>query len=301
MANFTAKDVQALREQTGIGMMECKKALTEANGDFEAAATILRERGLASHEKKAGRITAEGIVSIVVDGKVGAIIEVNSETDFVAKNEDFRSFVALCAKTVVSENPNSLEELLACKVGNETIDDTLKEKVFTIGENLKIRRFERYEGILIPYIHGGGTHAVLVKFNTSDDIASKEEFVAFGKDIAMQIAAANPTYLAKENVPSDELEKERSILLTQAINDGKPQNIAEKMVEGRINKYYKDVALLEQPFVKDDKISVAQYITNTAKKLGGDIEVVAFTRYEKGEGLEKRNDNFAEEVANMQK
>ena len=301
MADFTAKDVQALREATGIGMMECKKALTEANGDFEAAVTILRERGLASHEKKAGRVTAEGIVSIVIEENIGVIIEVNSETDFVAKNEDFRAFVNLVATTVIKDNPKDIDELLACKAGDQVIDDILKEKVFTIGENLRIRRFERYEGVLIPYIHGGGTHAVIVKFDTSDEVASKDEFVAFGKDIAMQIAAANPTYLSKDFIPSTDIEQERAILLSQALNEGKPQNIAEKMVEGRINKFYKDVVLLEQPFVKDDKITVAQYIANTAKALGDDIKVVAFTRYEKGEGLEKRSDNFAEEVASMQK
>jgi elongation factor Ts len=301
MADFTAKDVQTLREQTGIGMMECKKALTEANGDFDVAVTILREKGLSSHEKKAGRITSEGIVSIYIEGNTGAIIEVNSQTDFVAKNYDFRAFVSECAKIIVKENPGDVEALLACKFNTGTLEDELKEKIFKIGENIKIRRFERVEGILTPYIHGGGTHAVLVKFDTSGDIAEKDEFISFAKDIAMQIAAANPLYLSKESVPSDEIEKEREILLAQALNEGKPQNIAEKMVEGRIGKYYKDIALLEQPFVKDDKISVAKYVENTGKLLGGNIKIVSFVRYEKGEGLEKRNDDFAQEVADMQK
>ncbi|MCL1830790.1 MAG: translation elongation factor Ts [Oscillospiraceae bacterium] len=301
MADFTAKDVQALREATGIGMMECKKALTEAGGDFDAAVTILRERGLASHEKKAGRITSEGIVSIYTEGDIGAIIEVNSETDFVAKNEDFRAFVTLCAKTVVENDPKDVEALLACEIDGVTLDEILKEKVFTIGENLKIRRFERFEGIMVPYIHGGGTHAVLVKFESSAEAADSDEFILFGKDIAMQIAAANPTYLTREDMPSEAIEQERAILMSQALNEGKPQNIAEKMVEGRINKYYKDVVLLEQPFVKDDKMTVAQYVASVAKALGEDIKIVSFTRYEKGEGLEKRSDNFAEEVANMQK
>ena len=301
MADFTAKDVQALREQTGIGMMECKKALTEAEGDFEKAVVILREKGLASQEKKAGRITAEGIVSVYIEGRIGTIIEVNSETDFVAKNDDFRGFVETCAKAIVRDNPKDVEALLASSVDGNTIDEILREKIFTIGENLKIRRFERQEGILIPYIHGGGTHAVLVKFNTSDEIAAKEEFVLFGKDIAMQIAAASPKFLSKDEIPSADLDNELKILLNQALNEGKPQNIAEKMVAGRINKYYKDVVLLEQPFVKDDKISIAKYVENTEKQLGGSISIVSFTRYEKGEGLEKRNDNFAEEVASMQK
>ncbi|MCL2538711.1 MAG: translation elongation factor Ts [Oscillospiraceae bacterium] len=301
MASFTAKDVQALREQTGVGMMDCKNALSEADGNFEKAVELLREKGLAAAAKKAGRIAAEGMVTALVIDGAGAIIEVNSETDFVAKNESFRAFVELSAKTVVEEAPADVDSLLKCKAPSGTIEDELREKILTIGENIKIRRFERYEGVLTPYIHGGGTHAVIVKFNTGADTASREEFALFAKDIAMQIAAANPRYVDKSEVPSDEIEKEREILLAQALNEGKPQNIAEKMVAGRVNKYYKDIVLLEQPFVKDDKMSVAQYVANTAKSLSADIAVTAFTRYEKGEGLEKRNENFAEEIANMQK
>ena len=298
---FTAKDVQSLRERTGCGMMDCKKALTESDGDMDKAIEFLRERGLAAAAKKAGRIASEGIVYALVDGKKGAIIEVNSETDFVAKNDSFKEFVETCAKTVISENPADVDALLQCSANGETIVAQLREKILTIGENIKIRRFQRYEGVLIPYIHGGGTHAVIVKFDADDATAAKPEFVLYAKDVAMQVAAVNPTYVCKEEVPAGDIDKEKEILTQQAINEGKPAAIAEKMVMGRIGKYYKEVCLLEQPFVKDDKISVAQYTSNTAKELGGAIKVVAFSRYEKGEGLEKRSDDFAAEVASMAK
>ncbi|MEG2633438.1 MAG: translation elongation factor Ts, partial [Oscillospiraceae bacterium] len=194
---FTAKDVQTLRERTGCGMMDCKKTLTEADGDMEKAIELLREKGLAAAAKKAGRIAAEGVVFAVIDGKKGAIIEVNSETDFVAKNDGFRAFVNTCAEVVIADAPADVDALLACKVNGTTIDAMLKEKILTIGENLKIRRFKRYEGVLVAYIHGGGTHAVLVKFDTDDATAAKPEFALYAKDIAMQIAAANPGYLCK--------------------------------------------------------------------------------------------------------
>jgi len=301
MAAFTAKDVQALREQTGVGMMDCKKALTEAEGDFQKAIDLLREKGLAAAAKKAGRIAAEGMVTAVINGNVGCVIEVNSETDFVAKNDSFREFVNTCAELVINENPESVEALLACKAGEMTVEELLREKILTIGENIKVRRFQRYEGKLVSYIHGGGTHAVIVNFDTDDATYAKPEFLAYAKDVAMQIAAANPTYVNKGEVPTEELEKEREILTQQAINEGKPAAIAEKMVSGRINKYYKEVCLLEQPFVKDDKISVAQHTANVAKELGAEIGVLAFSRFEKGEGLQKREDDFAAEVAAMAK
>ena len=297
---FTAKDVADLREKTGCGMMDCKKALTEADGDMEKAIDFLREKGLAAAAKKAGRIAAEGMVYAVVDGKTGAIVEVNSETDFVAKNEGFRNFVDLVAKAVIINNPADVDALLKSNADGKVIEAELQDKILTIGENIKIRRFVRYEGVLVAYIHGGGTHAVMVKFDTDDATAAKPEFAAFAKDVAMQIAAVNPLYVAKEEVPGDEIEKEKQILTQQALNEGKPANIAEKMVMGRINKYYKDVCLLEQAFVKDGDVTVGQYVQNTAKELGGDIKVVSFTRYEKGEGLEKRQDDFAAEVASMQ-
>ena len=301
---FTAKDVQTLRERTGCGMMDCKKALTEANGDMEKAVELLREKGLAAVAKKAGRIAAEGLVVAMVDEakKVGAAIEVNSETDFVAKNADFVKFVEDCAKTVIAENPADVDALLACKIaGSEsTVEEALREKVLVIGENLKIRRFERYEGDIVTYIHGGGRIGVMVKFEAGS-AADKDEFKAYAKDVAMQIAAATPTYLCKEDVPAETIAKEKEILTVQAINEGKPANIAEKMVMGRINKYYKEVCLLEQAFIKDGDISVAKFTENTSKELGADIKIVKFVRFEKGEGLEKREDNFADEVAGMMK
>lgn len=298
---FTAKDVQALREKTGVGMMDCKKALTESNGDIEKAIAFLREKGLAAAAKKAGRIAAEGMVYAVIDGKAGAIVEVNAETDFVAKNQSFQMFVDTVAKTVIKENPADIDALLQCESNGKTVEAELQEKILTIGENIKIRRFQRYEGTVFAYIHGGGTHAVLVNFETDDTTAAKPEFEMYAKDVAMQIAAISPTYVSKEDVPDAAVESEKQILTQQAINEGKPANIAEKMVMGRIQKYYKDVCLLEQAYVKDNDISIGQYTANIAKELGGAIKIVAFTRYEKGEGLEKRQDDFAAEVASMQK
>ena len=301
---FTASDVKNLRERTGCGMMDCKKALTESNGDFEKAIEYLREKGLAAATKKAGRIAAEGMVFATVnkEAKVGVAIEVNSETDFVAKNEQFRTFVADLAKIVAETNPATVEELMTktMKDGN-TVEAGLQEKILVIGENLKIRRFVRYEGPCVAYIHAGGTHGVLVKFETSDEVFAKAEFEAYGKDVAMQVAAANPTYLCREDVAPEVLDKEKEILMQQAINEGKPANIAEKMVMGRIAKFYKENCLLDQAFVKDDKQSITDYTKATAKALGGDIAVVAFTRFEKGEGLEKKEDNFAAEIASMTK
>ncbi len=301
--SFTAKDVQTLRERTGCGMMDCKKALTDAAGDMEKAIELLREKGLAAAAKKAGRIAAEGVVLAVVDAakKVGAVIEVNSETDFVAKNADFMAFVEACAKTVAEQNPADVDALMNCTLvgASVTVDAALKDKILTIGENMKIRRFARYEGDVVTYIHGGGRIGVMVKFDT--DLGSNPAFEAYGKDIAMQIAAANPGYLNREKVPAAVIEKEKEILTAQAINEGKPAAIAEKMVMGRINKYYQQNCLVDQAFIKDGDISVAQHTENTAKELGGKITIVDFVRFEKGEGLEKREDNFADEVASMVK
>ncbi len=301
--SFTAQDVKNLRETTGCGMMDCKNALQEAGGDMDKAVELLREKGLAAASKKAGRIAAEGIVYAVSDlgSKTGALIEVNSETDFVAKNESFQEFVKDLADVVLKNNPGSVDELLTIKMGEGTVEDELRDKILVIGENLKIRRFERFVGTSAAYIHGGGTHGVLVQFDVSDDIAGKADFTAFGKDIAMHIAAENPAYLNKEAVPAEVLDKEREILKAQAINEGKPEAIAEKMVMGRINKYYESNCLLNQKFVKNPDITVADYIAETAKALGGEIKVTSFARYEKGEGLEKRSDDFASEVAGMVK
>lgn len=302
---FTAQDVKNLREQTGCGMMDCKKALTESNGDFDKAVEYLREKGLAAAQKKAGRIAAEGMVYATVFGKVGVVVEVNAETDFVAKNEMFQNFVKDIASVVAEQNPADVDALLACKMGEDTVEAALKEKILVIGENIKIRRFERFEGVCSAYIHAGGTHAVLVDFETSDEIAAKPEFEAYGKDIAMQIAAANPSYLCEADVPAEVLEKEKEILLAQIANDpknaNKPDAIKEKMVLGRIGKFYKENCLVDQEFVKDNELTVAKYTDKVAKELGGEIKITKFVRYEKGEGLEKKTDDFAAEVASMVK
>ncbi|MGI5905924.1 MAG: translation elongation factor Ts [Candidatus Pararuminococcus gallinarum] len=302
---FTASDVKALRERTGCGMMDCKKALSQTDGDMEKAIEILREKGLAAAAKKATRIAAEGLVYALVDDakKVGVIIEVNAETDFVAKNSDFVAMVDTFAKTVIAENPADVDALLACKaVGSDlTVADILRDKILVIGENMKIRRFTRMEGEICTYIHGGGRIGVMVKFDVDSAVAAKEEFKNFAKDVAMQIAAVSPQYLNKEDVPADVVAKEKEILTAQAMNEGKPANIAEKMVMGRINKFYKEVCLVEQPFVKDGDMTVGKYVENTAKALGTSIKLLSFVRFEKGEGLEKREDNFADEVASMMK
>ena len=301
MAGFTAKDVKELRDRTGVGMMDCKKALVSADGDMDKAIELLREKGLAVAAKKAGRIAAEGMVTAIVDRekKVGVLLEVNAETDFVAKNEKFQNFVAGVARTILEQNPADVDTLMNMNYDgtDATVDATLKDLILVIGENMKIRRFARLEGDCVSYVHGGGKIGVLVQFDT--DLADTDGFVECGKDVAMQIAAAAAQYLNKEDVPEDVVAKEKEILTAQAMNEGKPQNIAEKMVMGRINKFYKEVCLSEQPFIKDDKVSVGKYVEDCAKKLGGTIKMVSFVRFEKGEGLEKREDNFADEVASM--
>lgn len=298
---FTAKDVQALREKTGCGMMDCKKALQSSDGNMDKAVEFLREKGIATAAKKASRIAAEGVVSAEIDtaSKVGVILEVNAETDFVAKNDKFQEFVKICADTIIAKNPADVGALLKLKAegGNVTIEELLQEKIQVIGENIKIRRFVRLEGDLVTYIHGGGRIGVIVKFDT--DVASKPGFEEYAKDIAMQIAAINPPYLDKAGVPADVLEEEKKVLTEQAVNEGKPQNIAEKIVMGRLGKFYKEMCLVEQDFVKDSELTVSKYTDKAAKELGGSIKIVQFVRYEKGEGLQKREDNFAEEIASM--
>ena len=303
MAAFTAQDVKALREKTSCGMMDCKKALTQADGDMDKAIDFLREQGLAKQAKKASRIAAEGVAYAVTtdDCSVGVVIEVNAETDFVAKNDSFMDFVKACANTVIKENPADVEALLALKAdgSDQTVAEMLQEKVLTIGENIQIRRFERMEGACVAYVHAGGKIGVLVNFDT--DLAAKPEFVAYGKDVAMQIAALNTSYLNRDEVPADVLEHEKEVMRQQVINEGKPAAIADKIVMGKINKYYKENCLVDQEFVKDSKLTVGQYTKNTAKELGGSIEIKKFVRFEKGEGIEKRQDDFAAEVASMVK
>ncbi len=301
--NFTAQDVKALREKTGCGMMDCKKALNEANGNMDAAIDFLREKGLAAATKKSGRIAAEGIAFACVneEGTVGVVVEVNAETDFVAKNADFQNFVKTCANTIIETNPKDVEDLLETKIpGSDlTVGELVREKILTIGENIKIRRFERFEGIVTSYIHAAGRIGVLVKFDTTAEIAAKDEFKTFAKDIAMQVAAVNPAYLNEASVPAEILEHEKKILTEQVMNQGKPAQIAEKIVMGKIGKYYKENCLVDQIFVKDSDLTIKSYTEKVAKELGGNIEITAFARFEKGEGLEKREDNFADEVASM--
>ncbi len=298
---FTAKDVAALREKTGCGMMDCKKALTASNGDMDAAIDFLREKGLAAATKKAGRIAAEGMAYAYVDGSVGVAVEVNAETDFVAKNADFQAFVKTVAETVAAANPADMDALLAAEAvgAGMSVEDLRKEKVLTIGENIKVRRFQRYDGVVTAYIHMGGKIAVLVKFDTTAEIAAKDEFQEYAKNIAMQIAAINPLYLNSSVVPAEVIEHERKIATEQAASTGKPANVIEKMVEGKIKKYFKEVCLVEQEYVKDNKMSIQQYTDSVAKELGGSIAIADYVRFEKGEGLEKREDNFADEVASM--
>lgn len=303
MASFTAQDVKALREKTGCGMMDCKKALTNADGDMDKAIDFLREQGLAKQAKKASRIAAEGVAYACTndDLSVGVVIEVNAETDFVAKNDSFIEFVKTCANTVMQNNPADVETLLAMQaVGSDkTVAELLQEKVLTIGENIQIRRFERMEGACVAYVHAGGKIGVLVNFDT--DLASKPEFTAYGKDIAMQIAALNTLYLNESDVPADVIEHEKEVMRQQVINEGKPEAIADKIVMGKIGKFYKENCLVDQEFVKDSKQTIKQYTQNTAKTLGGSIEIKKFVRFEKGEGIEKRQDDFAAEVASMVK
>ena len=286
---ITAEQVKSLREKTGAGMMDCKKVLTETNGDMEKAMELLRERGIAKAAKKSDRIAAEGLVYALVseDKKVGAVVEVNAETDFVAKNQEFRDFVADVAKQIVEKNPADVEALLeqeSIVVAGKTVKEVLTDKIATIGENMSIRRFVRYEstGIVGSYIHGDGKIGVLVDMPKGDD--------TLAKDICMQIAAARPEYLNETEVPADVLGKEMEILKAQAMNEGKPAEIAEKMVKGRIGKFYSEICLVDQAFVKNPDIKIKDLLAQSG------AEVVRFTRMEKGEGLEKREENFAEEV-----
>ena len=285
----TASLVKELREKTGAGMMDCKKVLTETDGDLEKAAELLRERGIAKAAKKSGRVAAEGLVEgcISENGKVGAIVEVNSETDFVGKNEEFKKFVMDVAKQVVEKNPATVEDLLAQEsiaCAGKTVNEVLVEKIATIGENITIRRFARFEseGLVEKYIHGDGKIAVLINMKKGNNEVAK--------DLCMQIAAARPEFVTRNDVPQDRVAKEKEILKAQTMNEGKPEAIAERIVEGRINKFYGEICLVEQEFVKNPDIKVEQLLKEK------DAEVVEFARFEKGEGIEKKEENFAEEV-----
>ena len=298
---ITAKDVQALREMTGVGMMDCKKALTEADGNMDKAVEILREKGLAASQKKAGRIAAEGMAyAAVVDG-VGVVVEVNAETDFVGKNEKFVDFVKGVAAVVAKEKPADLDDLMAKPYGNgRTVQEEQQEMVLVIGENIKVRRFAFFtEGVSVPYNHAGGKIGVLVNLEVSAGLEDKVTEV--GKDMAMQIAALNPRFLDKSQVDQATLDEEKKILLVQMENDpkmaSKPEKVREGIVTGKLGKFYKENCLLQQEFVKDSSVSVEQYMANAAKALGGTITLKNAVRFEKGEGIEKKQENFAEEIA----
>lgn len=301
---FTAKDVQALREKTGCGMMDCKKALTECNGDMDAATDFLREKGLASQAKKASRIAAEGTVCAYTDKNVGVVVEINAETDFVANGEEFKALALKVAKVIADQNPADVDALLKCTVNGQTVEEMVQELFLKVRENIKIRRFARYEGKIVTYVHAGGKIGVMVKFDTELE-SDNADLVVMGKNVAMQIAAMNPGYLDEASVPTEVIEKEKEILIAQMKEDpkmaNKPDAVLGKIVEGKIGKYYKENCLVDQQFVMDGELTVGKYVEKTAKELGKDIKVSAFVRFEKGEGIEKRVDDFASEVASMVK
>ena len=301
---FTAADVKNLREMTGVGMMDCKKALAAADGDMDKAVEYLREKGLAASAKKASRIAAEGMAYAGVINGVGVVVEVNAETDFVGKNEKFVNFVKGVASTVAAQNPTDLDALMECKYDGTdmTVTQQQQEMVLVIGENIKVRRFARFaEGVSVPYIHAGGKIGVLV--NLEVDGEASDKVLEVGKDIAMQIAALNPRFWDKSQVTQDVLDEEKRIMLAQMDNDpkmaSKPAQVKEKIVEGKLNKFYSENCLLQQDFVKDGEVTVEQYMSTAAKAAGVTIRLLGAVRFEKGEGIEKKQENFAEEIASM--
>ena len=299
---ITAQAVKELRERTGAGMMDCKKALTETNGDMEKAVEVLREKGLAAAAKKAGRVAAEGIVKTFIseDMKKGAMVEVNCETDFVADNAEFIEFAGKVAEMAANNDVSTVEELVALKYNDDkTVQEVLTELIAKIGENMTVRRFEKVaveNGVVQSYIHGGGRIGVLVQLACD---SNSSELTQVAKDVCMQIAAANPLFLSENEVDSKALETEKEIYRAQALNEGKPEKIVEKMVEGRIKKYYKEVCLLNQPWVKDADKSISKYLEEKSKEVGSPITVQKYFRFERGEGIETKEENFAEEVAKM--
>ena len=303
MGKVSVAEIKELMKSTGVGMMDCKKALEENDGDMDKAIEFLREKGLATQAKKSGRAAAEGVVTAVVEGNVGVILEVNTETDFAANTDDIRNFVANVAKTIIEKNPADVEALKneALSGGQGTVGEALTELAgMKIRENIVIRRFVRLEGKLASYIHNNGSIGVLVKMDTD---LSADQVAAVGKDVAMQSAALNAPYLCREQVPAEVIEKEKEIMMAQMAEDpkmaSKPEQVRAKIVEGKVGKYYTENCLLEQAFVKDDKLSVQGYVDAEAKKLGGSIKVTDVIRYERGEGVEKKEDNLADEIAKM--
>ena len=303
MGKVSVAEIKELMKSTGVGMMDCKKALEANDGDMDKAIEYLREKGLATQAKKSGRAAAEGVVAAVVNGNTGVLLEVNTETDFAANTDDIRNFVANVANTIIEKNPADVEALkeLPISGGTGTVGEALTELAgMKIRENIVIRRFVRMEGVLASYIHNGGSIGVLVKLDT--DLPA-DAVAAIGKDVAMQSAALNGPYLCREQVPAEVIEKEKEIMLAQMAEDpkmaNKPEQVRVKIVEGKVGKYYSENCLLEQAFVKDDKLSVQGYVDAEAKKLGGSIKVTDVVRFERGEGIEKKEENFADEIANM--
>ena len=300
MAEITASMVKDLREKTAAGMMDCKKALTATNGDLEAAVVWLREKGLAAVAKKAGRIAAEGLVGIVQDGNVAAMVELNCETDFVGKNPDFQQFVKDLANVTAKTNPADVEALKAAALSGKTVQDVLTDKISTIGENMTIRRLARVDGVVGTYSHQGGAIGVIVEFNVADaSKASSETMKLLARDVAMQVAASSPTILHRDEADAAVIETEKNIAREKAKAEGKPEKILEKIAEGAANKWFADNVLLEQSFVKDDKLTVLKHVEKIGKELGTEVSIKAMHRFKVGEGLEKRSDDFAAEVAKM--
>ena len=303
MATITAKDVAALRAKTGIGMMECKKALVEADGDMEAAIKLLREKGeLKAETKMATRIAADGIVDVLTENGKTAIVEVNTETDFVAKNDMFKAFVKNLLKSIIANNPADVEALLASDYEGVTVDAKLKELIFQIGEKITIRRFAIVDGVTSTYIHGLGSIGVIVKFDT--DCADNAEFAEFAKNIALQVGAYPTPYLDRNAVPADVIENEKNIIKAQLANDpkmaGKPEKVLDGIVMGKLGKFYENNCLVDMEYVKaEDHETVAKYVANSAKSMGGSVKIASFVRYEKGEGIEKKEEDYAAEIAKL--
>lgn len=303
--SISAKDVKALREKTGAGMMDCKKTLTEANGDFDKAIELLRKKGLASAGKKASRVAADGAVVAAISGdqKTGALLELNCETDFVAKTDDFKNLAKQIAGVVLDGNPADVNALMGLSVDGGTVDSLITEKTATIGEKLTARRFAQYSadsGVVHSYVHGGGSIGVLLEVGVGDQsVVSTDKFQELVHDLCMHIAAAAPSYLKRDEVPSAEIEKEIDIYKEQLRKEGKPEAMLDKISQGKLNKYYQEICLLEQPFVKETKINITKLLETVGKELSTDLSIPRFTRFVLGEGIEKKEEDFAAEVAKM--
>lgn len=305
MANITASDVKELRDMTGCGMMDCKRALVEADGNRDEAVKILREKGLAKAAKKAGRIAAEGVVKTKVNGNTGVIVEINCETDFCAKSDKFLELVETIADTILANDVADVEALKGCTIagGAQTVSEYMTEKIATIGENMNIRRFTKMEGTLVPYMHDGGRIGTMVKITT--DKPEDAAVLACAKNVALQITALNAQFVSQDDIPADVLANEKEVQLGLVKTENaqsakpKPENVLEKIVEGRLRKYFEEVCLLDQKYFKDDTMSIAKFVDTEAKAAGAQIKIDAFVRYERGEGIEKKVENFADEVASM--